>query len=122
MLSNLSSSKQGNIGMTRAIYEYSKLGYHIFLPFAETEKYDFVMDDGEKLLKVQVKTSRYKRYRGYRVNIGGTHGQEGRKDKDYDLLFALLDNDQCYSIPVSHLRNTHNVSLGNGNFKQFLLK
>jgi hypothetical protein len=57
------SKNQGNIGVSRAIYEYTRMGYTVLLPFSDSDKYDLVIDNKIELLKVQVKTSRCKAIR-----------------------------------------------------------
>jgi hypothetical protein len=98
--------KQGNVGVAKAIFEYTKLGYTVLVPFSDSDKYDLVIDDGVSLKKVQVKTSRSKTTRGdYKVNLATNGGNRScssmrkRQSDDYDLLFALTDDGRCWSIP-----------------------
>jgi len=49
--------RQGNVGVAKAVYEYTKRGYTVLMPMSDSDKYDMVVDDGD-LHKVQVKTSR----------------------------------------------------------------
>jgi hypothetical protein len=108
--------KQGNLGVARAVYEYTKLGYVVLAPMSDSEKYDLVIDTGSELLKVQVKTSRCKsgsgctyNRTGWAVNLstkGGntkTNNIRRRQAGDYDMLFVLVDSGDCWSIPVAAL-------------------
>ena len=54
---NDSAKAQGDVGEARAIYEFTKLGYQVSVPLAAHCPYDLIIDDGEKLQRVQVKTS-----------------------------------------------------------------
>ena len=98
---------QGNVGVARAVYEYTKRGYTVLAPLSDSDKYDLVVDDGSSLLKVQVKTSRcVARSGGYSVNLKTSGGNtkvntiKRRGLNDYDLLFVLTENGKCWNIPV----------------------
>lgn len=119
--------KQGNVGVARAVYEYTKLGYTVLAPLSDSDKYDIVIDDGQSLKRVQVKTSRFKtkNYQrpdgvrtGYSVQISTSGGNTKknirrlRQDNDYDLLFVLVDDGRCWSIPNSELTAKSQICVG----------
>lgn len=111
--------KQGNIGVSRAIYEYSKLGFTILLPFSDSDKYDLVIERDGKLLRVQIKTStQVTKYGTFPVEIKTTGGNtkrntiRNREDDDYDLLFILLENGRCWSIPANKLESRTSLIVG----------
>ena len=110
--------KQGNLGVARAVYEYTRMGYTVLAPLSDSDKYDLVVDNGSQLLKVQVKTTRHKTKQygdkkavrtGYQVQLytsGGNrrkHTAILRQDTDYDLLFVLAEDGSCWNIPASAL-------------------
>ena len=106
------SKQQGDIGMGYAIAYYTSIGYAVSLPLTDSQEYDIVVEDhNKKFLKVQVKTSYHKDKRtgNYQVNLKTAGGNRSRDsyayfDLDYiDLLFVLLDNGRCYSIPTSDI-------------------
>jgi len=106
------SKLQGNVGVARAVYEYTKMGYTVLMPLSDSDKYDMIVDSGEQLLKVQVKTSRCKSPSGgYTINLktsGGntkTNTIRNRNPNDYDLLFALVEDGRCWNIPSVQLGN-----------------
>ncbi|RWZ87176.1 MAG: hypothetical protein EO766_11595 [Hydrotalea sp. AMD] len=124
---NLSvNKKQGNLGVARAIYEYTKMGYTVLVPLSDSDKYDLVIDDGVMLKRVQVKTSRckaksYKSYTktGYQVNLSTKGGNSTintircREKSDYDILFVLLETGDCWSIPTEALGEAkHSIIVG----------
>lgn len=117
------SKNQGNIGVSKAIYEYTKMGYTVLLPFSDSDKYDLVIDDKDKLLKVQVKTSRCKaRYGGYTINLKTSGGNtkintiRTRRKGDYDILFVLTEDGDCWSIPSEQLGESGTaIIVGNTN-------
>lgn len=50
----------GDISEARVIVALTEAGYLISKPFGENARYDLVADDGERLLRVQVKTGRFR--------------------------------------------------------------
>ena len=99
------SKAKGSIGETRAIYEYTKKGYSISKPLADCV-YDLVLDDGVSLKKVQCKTTSQRKKNIYLCNLRVMGGNKSgntvkkRQEDDYDILFVLADNGECWSIPV----------------------
>jgi hypothetical protein len=115
--------KQGDLGVARAIYEYTKMGYTVLAPLSDSDKYDLVVDTGDGFLKVQVKTSRCKPTQkgqsGWLVNLatrGGnttTNTIRCREVADYDILFVLVDTGDCWSIPTIALGDAkYSIKLG----------
>lgn len=104
------NTHQGNIGEAKAIYELTRRGYAISRTLFDSEKYDLIADDGDRLLKIQVKTTRCKNQRGkYEVGLatsGGntrTYTTRPRQGNDYDYLFVLAETGECWFIPADQL-------------------
>lgn len=104
--------KQGDIGVSAAIHYYTLKGYEILFPLTEATRYDLVVDTGEKLLRVQCKTSTYTENdgRSYQVGIatcGGNRSWSGVKkfiSKDEcDLVFIWCANDSLWEVPSEAL-------------------
>lgn len=115
----INSKKQGDIGMCYAMAYYAKLGWTVSVPVTDSQDYDLVVDNGTRLFKVQVKTTKSISPSGnYVVNLrtmGGNRSGAG-KYKDFsenssDLLFALTDSGDCYSIPKSEISAVNAVAL-----------
>lgn len=119
------STKQGDIGEARAIYEYTKLGYVVSRTIFDSATYDLIIDDGNTLQRVQVKTTKckvksYGKYAknstrtGYQVQLTTSGGnrqvniRRGRSEEDYDLLFVLTEEGRCWSIPTTALDGAKN--------------
>ncbi len=54
----INSKKQGDIGMCYAMAYYAKLGWTVSVPVTDSQDYDLVVDNGTRLFKVQVKTTK----------------------------------------------------------------
>ena len=120
------STKQGDIGESRAIYEYTKLGYVVCRTLFDSAKYDLVIEIDTILYKVQVKTTRSKTRHGvYAVDLrtgGGNKTRtttETRKESDYDILFVLAENGICWSIPSS-IMPVSCINLGD-KYKEYII-
>jgi hypothetical protein len=58
ILRNQKNSRlQGNVGLANAIAWFANNGYRPAIPLTDSQDYDLIVDDGEKLYKVQVRTT-----------------------------------------------------------------
>jgi hypothetical protein len=115
-LDNLKSI--GNAGLSLGIAYFGSNGYIVSIPLNDTQGYDFVVDNGEELLKVEAKSTTFKtKYGIYQVSLkssGGTRGETYKRviDGEADLLFILCDNMDMYVIPIKEIKNTTTINLG----------
>lgn len=112
-------TKQGDIGEARAILELMKKGYLVSKPFSNSSKYDLIADDGNNLLKVQVKTTNNKSNAGswiVQLRTTGVNSSgfkiRNREDGDYDLLFVCTAVDECWLIPEYAIESHNAIYLG----------
>lgn len=116
----INSKKQGDVGMCYAIAYYSRLGWTVSIPITDSQDYDLLVENTDNnILKVQIKTSRYLTEGGtYQVSLktcgGNKSGQTIKKmDKNYiDLVFVLVDDGSCYSIPTEKIESSGSMNLG----------
>lgn len=112
------NKEKGNSGLVAAIGYYGMLGYTISIPLNDTQDYDLVVDNGEKLLKVQVKATAQRTPYGYTtVNLtssGGTKGEVYKtvKDTNIDILFVLTELQEMYEIPIEYIETSKSLNLG----------
>ena len=104
----LESKQKGIITELECITAFNKLGYQISIPYGENSRYDFIADIEGKLIRVQVKTSRYKdntenaivfSCRSSHTNAKGT--QNIRYTSEEIDYFCTYFNNQCYLIPIA---------------------
>lgn len=106
-----SNKEKGNSGLAVAIGYYGTQGYTVSIPLNDTQDYDLIVDNGEKLLKVQVKATSARTDYGYTTvhlsSCGGTLGQVYKtvKDTDIDILFVVTELLELYEIPFKELEN-----------------
>ncbi len=65
------ATRQGNLAETAFLYRGTELGFRISQPYGNCERYDFIVDNGRKRWRVQVKSTRVLCGKNrYRVNVG----------------------------------------------------
>jgi hypothetical protein len=99
----MNSKAKGEISEGCVIAHVLKLGYSASIPFGNNQRYDLILDDGERLWRVQVKTAHY--HRGCLVfSASSTNGFTGAKanyrgQADLFLVYSP-DTDKVYRVPV----------------------
>ena len=130
----MNTLKTGALGLSRAIYEYERLGYTVLLPLIDSQHYDLAVEKDGRFFKVQCRTTNQKtrtakgpsdhRYdvslRNIKTNTKKTVSRK-RKKGDYDLLFVLCGNDVCYSIPAKELP-TSGTTVGGPKYKKYEIR
>ncbi|MBV8299489.1 MAG: hypothetical protein JO083_08090 [Candidatus Eremiobacteraeota bacterium] len=100
---------KGDVSELRVAAALIEAGYAVSKPFGENQRYDLVIDDGERLQRVQVKTGRI---RGGVVLFSccSTHGHRRTQlmTRPYtgqiDLLAVFCpDNEKVYLVPEAEL-------------------
>jgi hypothetical protein len=96
---------KGTITELKCITYFLERGYTVSIPQNPT-RYDFILDTGDELLKVQVKTCNTTRKEGA-INfctasshyVSGKHTHTNYKSDKIDYFCTYYDN-QCYLIPI----------------------
>ena len=71
----MNSKQQGDIGVAMAIAYYTKNEYAVSVPMGDNTLYDLIVDK-TRLLRVQVKTTSYKRGNNYVVQLATSGGNQ----------------------------------------------
>jgi hypothetical protein len=85
--------------------EHVKRGYRVLVPFGVNQRYDLVIDTGERFLRVQCKTGRLKNGRIHfrtvstRVNTLRAFTRDYHGDADLFLVYCP-ETDQVYALDV----------------------
>jgi hypothetical protein len=109
----MQTGEKGNLSEARILAAFVAAGYLVSVPFGSGHKYDFVVDDSNRLLRVQCKTGRVKNgvliFNAYSQSGNGTVKANYRGLAD---LFAVLnpESGKVYLIPVNEVGETE-VSL-----------
>lgn len=83
---------------------FTNLGFNVSVPLGHDCRYDFILDIGNKLLKIQVKTATVDET-GIHFSVKSSHmSSSGFVSHSYSSeeidLFATYYNNKCYLIPV----------------------
>ena len=111
--------EQGLIGLTDAIAWFGANGYGVLLPLIDAQPYDLVVESGDGLQRVQVKTTTVRSPHGVFVvsltTSGGNQSFHTRKPFDpteSELLYVLTDERVRYLIPTATIRSRTALNLG----------
>lgn len=113
----MNSKAQGNIGLGQAIAYFTSEGYSVSIPLTESQRYDIIVDDGETLYRVEVKTSSFKRasYEVQLATAGGNQSWNGKpkplSERDCDLLFVYTLGGDRYVFPIEAVKGKAKLNL-----------
>lgn len=118
--------KQGDIGMGLAISHFCGEGHTVSIPLTDSQPYDLIVDDGDSLKRIFIRTTTIKKYSGFEVGLrtqGGNHSQRS-KQKLFDptccdLLFIACADGNTYLIPSDKIKNTSSITVGNKKYGEF---
>jgi hypothetical protein len=86
--------------------ELLKRGYTVSIPFGGSQRYDFILDDGQRLLKAQCKTGRMRQgtlvFNTCSVN-GLTHVKADYRGQIDVFLVYSSDTAKVYVVPVDEV-------------------
>lgn len=112
----LSTALKGTIGMTAAMHYFTLQGYIVSIPLVDSQPYDLIVDNGERLLKVQVKSTTRETKDGkkhvVKLDTCKSNGVGGFVRKHFDTskvdyVFVYTHNDSCcYLIPCDSIKVT----------------
>jgi hypothetical protein len=99
----LNNKAKGELGEIAFLHKASSLGFGVAKPYGEKEAYDFILDSGKRLWRVQVK-SIYSPFRvGYRT-MGRHTNHDIYKAEEIDFLVAYIaPREIWYVIPVDSI-------------------
>ncbi len=114
------SKQQGDAGLTTAIAWFDGNGYRVSIPLTDSQDYDLVVDDGDRLYRVQVRTTYYQPYEAiYQVHLivsGGNRSGTGKAKyfdpKKVEFLFVLTDTGDKFLIPCDEITTRKSINLG----------
>jgi hypothetical protein len=78
----------------------ANLGFGICKPWGDSERYDFILNSGERLWRVQVKSTGRFAEKRYRVKSSGSYTRYTADEIDF-LVAYIVPLDLWYVIPIS---------------------
>ena len=111
------NKEKGNSSLGIAIAYYSSHGYIVSIPLNDTQDYDLIVDNGERLKKIQIKSTGCKtKYNNYQVALKSCGGTKGKTYKtvietNIDELFILTKDFEMYIIPIENIKNKSTLNI-----------
>lgn len=108
----MNTSEIGDIAESRILHEAKKLGFGVLTPFGDNLPYDMVVDTGDDLIKVQVKSGRIENG-GVRFNTSRISQRVSNEETPYseDEIdgFAVYcsETNSSYWVPVEESNNSN---------------
>lgn len=120
MFADMTTVEQGRVGLGFAIAYFTKLGRTVSLPLIDNQSYDLIVDDGENLNRVEVKTTRFKEKKNtcYTVHLRKVrHNKTTNRTTHFDgkaadILFVVTEAEDQYVIPSSAVDGKASLCLG----------
>ena len=85
------------------LHKASQLGFGVAKPWGDSERYDFILDNGHRLLRVQIKATDCLRAQAYETRatypVGKGRAVYGPKDIDF-LVAHIATLNVWYVLPV----------------------
>ena len=99
----LTSKTKGELGELAFSHKAASLGFGVAEPNGEDEAYDFIVDSGQRLWRVQVK-SIYRSYRrGYRASCRHSNNDHYKADEIDFVVAYIVPREIWYIIPVNSI-------------------
>jgi hypothetical protein len=110
----LSSKQRGELAEMMFMVKAARKGFATAKPYGDSRRYDFVLDVGQRLWRVQVKSSSAKQYGSYMVNLQrNANGEVIAYDpSEIDFVVAyVMPCDAWFVIPVEALAGRKTAKL-----------
>jgi hypothetical protein len=95
--------QRGELAEMGFMFKAAGLGFGVAKPCGDSERYDFILDSGTRLWRVQVKSTYVTRAHSYTINaIGGSsHNKKSYTADQIDMLVAyIVAEDAWYVVPI----------------------
>jgi hypothetical protein len=122
----MSPRRQGDLGELSAIDWLGSQGYALYLPLGHSPDVDLIADDGQVLLRVQVKTCTVYRNSHWGVTLctrGGNRSWNGLVKRfdaaRCDRLFVLVADGPRWYVPAQEVSGGSGIALGGPKYAEF---
>lgn len=99
--SQLDSKRRGEVAEAAFLHKVATLGFSVAKPWGESDRYDFILDNGFRSWRVQVKSA-YTGTHGYTFRAAGRVPNKVYTAKDIDFIVAYIAPEELwYVIPIA---------------------
>jgi hypothetical protein len=104
----MNSKAKGEVSEGHVIASLLNHGYSLSVPFGDNQRYDLIVDDGERLWRAQVKTGRIRggclRFNCASINVLTQHRISYHGQIDLFLVYSP-DTGKVYRVPIGEAPN-----------------
>jgi Holliday junction resolvase-like predicted endonuclease len=125
-MDRISPRRQGDLGELSAMEWLGSQGYGVAFPIGHSPDYDLIVDDGDALRRVQVKTSSQYGDGRWRIAVctrGGNQSWNGLVKRfsaaRCDYLFVLVADGRRWFIPAGTVEGGTALHLGGPKYAEF---
>jgi Holliday junction resolvase-like predicted endonuclease len=125
-MARMTPRRQCDLGELSAIEWLGSQGHIVYLPIGHSPDVDLIADDGDSLVRVQVKTTTAFRKRRWEVSVctrGGNRSWSGTvkwfTDSRCDRLFVLVGDGRRWFIPAGAVEGGTRLILGGPKYARF---
>jgi len=109
------SKRTGELSEAAFLHKAQSLGFRVCKPWGDSERYDFILDNGERLWRAQVKCTEHLRAHGYDIQsiyVNRKGDKTSYTSADIDVLIAhLVPVDVWYVVPIEALALSKSLRL-----------
>jgi len=106
--------RRGEVAESVFLAKAISLGLGVAKPWGDSERYDFIVDSGKRLWRVQVKSAfeEMKDGGGYMIRATGSEGNVAYTPEEVDVVVAyIVPEDAWYVIPIEAFKDVKGMKL-----------
>jgi hypothetical protein len=106
------TKRRGELSELAFIFKATSLGFHVSKPYGDSERYDFILDTGHRLLRIQIKSTTTMFCGLYRINAHRrtNHGSIPYQPNEVDFLIAhVIPEDAWFILPITEIQDRTSV-------------
>jgi len=122
----LTPREQGDFGEMQAACWLASQGANVAIPFGNNRHWDLMAELGDRVLRVQVKTSRSFRLGRWEVRVSTSGGNQSWNrvvklldPSRFDYLFVLVGDGRRWFIPAERVEGGTALRLGGPKYAEF---
>src|SRR5882762_12038626 len=108
----LTTKRRGELSELAFIFKATSLGFHVSKPYGDSERYDFILDAGPRLWRIQIKSTTTLMCGLYRINSHRrtNHGVVPYHPAEIDFLIAhVIPEDTWFLLPIALIQHRTSV-------------
>ena len=104
--------RRGELAELAFMHKVVALGFGVAKPWGDSDRYDFILDTGNRLWRAQIRSTEYESHRGYAVHTYVYIKQEmvALTAREIDVVIAyIVPLDLWYVVPVDDFAGRKNL-------------